>query len=104
MYSYGELGEKLKILRPAAATAGKKDWFSLGELNERLMKLREMEEKETESRIGGVSFKDLRDSLVRLRKSSDESSKKSNSMFFSFPFLSLFGFGFAGNCNQSMLL
>ncbi|KAJ8632714.1 hypothetical protein MRB53_026050 [Persea americana] len=78
MYSYGELGEKLKILRPAAATAGKKDWFSLGELNERLMKLREMEEREAESRIGGVSFKDLRDSLVRLRKSSDDSSKKSN--------------------------
>ncbi|KAJ8616185.1 hypothetical protein MRB53_035557 [Persea americana] len=78
MYSYGELGEKLKILRPAAATAGKKDWLSLGELNEGLMKLREMEEKETESRIGGVSFKDLRDSLVRLRKSSDESSKKCN--------------------------
>ncbi|XXG89812.1 hypothetical protein AAC387_Pa12g1724 [Persea americana] len=48
MYSYGELGEKLKILRPAAATAGK-DWLSLGELNEGLMKLREMEEKETES-------------------------------------------------------
>lgn len=78
MYSYGELGQKLKMLRPAAATEGKKDWFSLGELNERLMKLREMEEKETDLRIGGVSFKDLRDSLVTLRKSSDESSKKSN--------------------------
>ncbi|RWR96571.1 cell wall protein RBR3 isoform X1 [Cinnamomum micranthum f. kanehirae] len=78
MYSYGELGQKLKMLRPAAATEGKKDWFSLGELNERLMKLREMEEKETDLRIGGVSFKDLRDSLLTLRKSSDESSKKSN--------------------------
>lgn len=78
MYSYDELGEKLRKLRPE----GKKEeegWFSLGELNERLIKLREMEEKETESRIGGVSFKDLRESLLRLRMSDDEKAKKSSS-------------------------
>jgi hypothetical protein len=34
-------------------------------MNERLIKLREMEEKEIETRIGGVLFKDLRESLLR---------------------------------------
>ncbi|KAG1326624.1 pleckstrin domain-containing family O member 2 [Cocos nucifera] len=68
MYSYDELGEKLRKLRPEEATKGDKDWFSLSELNERLAKLRELEEKETESRMGGVSFRDLRESLVRLKE------------------------------------
>lgn len=74
MYSYGELGEKLRKLRPES----KGDtWFSLGELNDRLMKLRELEEKETESKIGGVNFKDLRESLVKLRMSDDDKTKRS---------------------------
>ncbi|XP_010265700.1 PREDICTED: uncharacterized protein LOC104603378 [Nelumbo nucifera] len=77
MYSYGELGEKLRMLRPANNKKDK-NWFSLRELNERLMKLREFEEKEADSRIGGVSFKDLRDSLVRLRMSDDDKAKKSS--------------------------
>ncbi|KAF8409024.1 hypothetical protein HHK36_005096 [Tetracentron sinense] len=74
IYSYDELGEKLRKLRPADAKG-----FSLDELNERLMKLREIEEKETESRIGGISFKDLRESLVKLRMSDDDKSRKSSS-------------------------
>ncbi|XP_052182744.1 uncharacterized protein LOC127795237 isoform X2 [Diospyros lotus] len=73
MYSYVELGEKLRTLRPEAKGGS---LFSLGELNDRLIKLREMEEKEAESRIGGVSFKDLRDSLIKLRMSDDENAKK----------------------------
>ncbi|XP_030971298.1 uncharacterized protein LOC115991620 [Quercus lobata] len=81
MYSYGELGEKLRKLRPSVQ-GGKKEGdslgFSLSELNERLMKLREMEEKETESRIGGVSFKDLRESLVWLRLTETEKAKKNS--------------------------
>ncbi|XP_042511568.1 uncharacterized protein DDB_G0271670 [Macadamia integrifolia] len=77
MYDYGELGEKLRKLRPADAKAGK-NWFSLGELNERLIKLREIEEKETESKIGGVSFKDLRESLMRLRMSEEDKTKRSS--------------------------
>ncbi|XP_058114175.1 uncharacterized protein LOC131257027 [Magnolia sinica] len=80
MYSYGELGEKLKKLRPAeAGSKKKKEWFSLGELNERLKKLREIDEKETEAGIGGVTFKDLRDSLVRLQNS-DASTKRSSTV------------------------
>ncbi|KAL2504466.1 S15/NS1 [Abeliophyllum distichum] len=43
MYNYNELGEKLKMLRPEKK---KGTWFSLQELNERLMKLREIEKKE----------------------------------------------------------
>ena len=87
MYSYGELGEKLRKLRPSVQE-GKKEGdtlgFSLSELNERLMKLREMEEKETESRIGGVSFKDLRESLVWLRLTETEKAKKNSSKFTGF--------------------
>ncbi|XP_057480945.1 uncharacterized protein LOC130767898 [Actinidia eriantha] len=72
MYNYDELGNKLRELRPEAKG---ENWFSLGELNERLMKLREME-KEAESRIGSVSYKDLRDSLIKIRISDDEKTKK----------------------------
>ncbi|KAL5574505.1 hypothetical protein UlMin_016204 [Ulmus minor] len=75
MYKHEEFGAKLKILRPEEKGD---DWFSLEELNERLMKLREMEEKETETRIDGISFKDLRESLVKLKLSEDDKSKKSS--------------------------
>ncbi|GMH22161.1 hypothetical protein Nepgr_024004 [Nepenthes gracilis] len=77
MYSYGELGEKLRKLRPEGAKKEGENWFSLTELNERLIRLREMEEKESESRVPGVSFKELRESLLRLRVSEDEKAKKS---------------------------
>ncbi|KAL5548913.1 hypothetical protein UlMin_004144 [Ulmus minor] len=58
MYKHEEFGVKLKILRP---------------------ELREMEEKETETRIDGISFKDLRESLVKLKLSEDDKSKNSSS-------------------------
>ncbi|KAK4765517.1 hypothetical protein SAY86_026607 [Trapa natans] len=74
VYGHEELGEKLRLLRPGNLAEGKGK-FSLEELNERLGKLREMEEKETESRIGG-GYRDLRESLLRLRISGDEKSKK----------------------------
>ncbi|KAL6323261.1 hypothetical protein AAG906_029268 [Vitis piasezkii] len=74
-YGPEELGKKLRELRPET---GAESCFSLKELNERLMKLREMEEKETESSISGVSYKDLRESLVRLRMADDEKTKKSS--------------------------
>ncbi|GFZ04041.1 S15/NS1, RNA-binding protein [Actinidia rufa] len=73
MYNYKELGTKLRKLRPEAKG---ENWFLLEELNERLMKLREMEVKETESRIVGDSFKDLRDSLIKLQISDNEKTKK----------------------------
>ncbi|OMP01482.1 Ribosomal protein S15 [Corchorus olitorius] len=73
MYSHGELGEKLRLLRPEKREEG---WFSLQELNERLMKLREMEKKENESRISGVPYAELRESLVKLKMSENEKLKK----------------------------
>ncbi|TXG46796.1 hypothetical protein EZV62_026090 [Acer yangbiense] len=76
MYSYVELGEKLRQLRPAKKSGG--GGFSLEELNERLMRLREMEEKDNESRIGGVPFRELRDSLQRLKMAGDDKQKKSS--------------------------
>ncbi|XP_028116794.1 uncharacterized protein LOC114314509 [Camellia sinensis] len=72
-YSQEELGMKLRKLRPEAKT---ENWFSLGELNERLMKLREMEEKETELKVGGISFRDLRESLEKLKISDNEKTKR----------------------------
>ncbi|KAG8656207.1 hypothetical protein MANES_04G106400v8 [Manihot esculenta] len=75
MYSYGELGQKLRILRPEVKE-GEKGWFSLEELNERLRKLREMEEKEAESRIGGKIMKDVKQSLVRLKQLDEEKTRK----------------------------
>lgn len=73
MYNYKELGEKLKMLRPEKK---KGNWFSLQELNERLMKLREIDEKESETRTGGFNFTELRESLERLRMSDDEKARK----------------------------
>ncbi|KAE7997259.1 hypothetical protein FH972_001907 [Carpinus fangiana] len=77
MYTFEQLGKKLRELRPE----GKKEKeasFSLGELNERLIKLREMEEKETESKISGVKMKDLRESLMTLQMTDDENAKKNS--------------------------
>ena len=42
------------------------------------MKLREMEEKDTELRIGGISFKDLRESLDWMRQLELEKAKKNS--------------------------
>ncbi|EEF31913.1 uncharacterized protein LOC8283083 [Ricinus communis] len=72
-YSYGELGEKLMSLR-SEVKEGEKGWFSLEELNERLRKLREIEEKEYESRIGGY-YSGIRESLIKLK---DEKAEKSS--------------------------
>eukprot|EP00252_Welwitschia_mirabilis_P009452 TRINITY_DN22033_c0_g1_i1.p1 TRINITY_DN22033_c0_g1~~TRINITY_DN22033_c0_g1_i1.p1 ORF type:complete len:428 (-),score=58.37 TRINITY_DN22033_c0_g1_i1:362-1645(-) len=78
MYSYDELGEKLRKLRPPSDSEEDKG-FSIGDLNERLRKLREIEQKEAESMAsGGISFKDLRDSLVQLRMSGENANKKSS--------------------------
>ncbi|KAL6286032.1 hypothetical protein ACE6H2_010422 [Prunus campanulata] len=78
LYDHAELGEKLRRLRPEAKGDS---WFSLKELNERLMKLREMEEQETQAAMSGLSFRDLRDSLVKLKISDEEKVKKtSNNM------------------------
>ncbi|KAM1241362.1 hypothetical protein ACFX2J_046567 [Malus domestica] len=77
MYSYAELGEKLRKLRPDGKG---QNWFSLRELNKRLVKLREMEEKETQAAIGNVTFQDLRESLLKLQRSDQEKAKKSSTV------------------------
>ena len=53
--------------------------FSLSELNDRLMKLREMEEKETELSIAGLPYKDLRETLVMMTMSENEKAKRNSS-------------------------
>lgn len=75
-YSYQELGQKLSILRPE--TRGE-NWFSVSELNERLVKLREMDLKRTEESCPGVNVRDLREGLMQLRKANEEKDKKTSS-------------------------
>ncbi|CAH8382379.1 unnamed protein product [Eruca vesicaria subsp. sativa] len=53
IYKEDELGEKLKMLRPEGKKEG--GWFSLEELNERLVKLRKVEEKEVKNQRGKFS-------------------------------------------------
>lgn len=83
MYSLEELGEKLRMLRPEKAEKGGKGWFSMEELNLRLAKLREMEDKEAESRTG-YNFSDLRQSLEKIKDRAD--TKKSSGTFIAFYF------------------
>ncbi|KAK2982841.1 hypothetical protein RJ640_021331 [Escallonia rubra] len=80
-YSYDELGAKLRKLRPEASKGGKKERFSLAELNERLIKLREMEEQENESSTAGKLFRDIRNRLVQTRLSEREEMEKRSDIF-----------------------
>ncbi|KAI3463445.1 hypothetical protein Pfo_020108 [Paulownia fortunei] len=72
MYDHLDLGKKLKMLRPEKR---KGKWFSLQELNERLAKLREIEEKESEAKLG-VPVKDLRESLMKWNIPKDEKARQ----------------------------
>ncbi|XP_010537909.1 PREDICTED: uncharacterized protein LOC104812450 [Tarenaya hassleriana] len=74
-YSADELGEKLRLLRPE----GKKEegWFSLQELNERLVKLRQWEENENKIMAKSFALKDLRAGIERLAKDDEEVKKSS---------------------------
>lgn len=72
-YSARELGEKLRALRPERRD--KKDWFSLEELSERLVKLRKMDEEERNSSLAGADWAPLRESLDAIRVAESEPKK-----------------------------
>ncbi|KAK9922996.1 hypothetical protein M0R45_031432 [Rubus argutus] len=76
IYSFEELGEKLKKLRPEAKVGS---WFTLRELSERLIKLREMDHNETVPSLGGTLFEDIRNSLVNFAVSEEEKKRKKTS-------------------------
>ncbi|PIN18672.1 Mitochondrial/choloroplast ribosomal protein S15 [Handroanthus impetiginosus] len=71
MSDHLDLGKKLKMLRPEKR---KGKWFSLQELSERLAKVRKIEEKESEARIG-IPPKVLRDSIQKMSPSNDDKSR-----------------------------
>ncbi|ESR40772.1 30S ribosomal protein S15 [Citrus sinensis] len=71
MYSFEELGDKLKKLRPEGLEGG----FSLRELNERLMRLRVMEMNESNSKIGAGTISALRSSLARIQIEKEEKAR-----------------------------
>lgn len=73
IYKHEELGDRLRKLRPAAKGG---DWFSLRELNERLMKLREIEEKETQG-TKGLGYGDLKNVLLQVKINEDKRKKTS---------------------------
>ncbi|CAN6936675.1 hypothetical protein Bca4012_102359 [Brassica carinata] len=66
-YNTKELGEILRQYRPE----GKREegWFSLQELNQRLVKLREVEEAAAQGARKGIAFDDLRSEIQQARKS-----------------------------------
>lgn len=81
-YKHSELGKELKMLRPDKKN-GK--WFSLHELNERLVKLRKMEvEAVSDLGIGGSMFIELRESLGKL--SDDDKEKRKSKLCVKFFF------------------
>ncbi|KAI9089507.1 hypothetical protein K1719_029112 [Acacia pycnantha] len=72
-YKHEELGEKLKKLRPPAKGG---DGFSLRELNDRLVKLREMDEKENARSTPDVfGLTDLKNVLNKLKESDNKERK-----------------------------
>ncbi|XP_027186685.1 uncharacterized protein [Cicer arietinum] len=76
-YMHNELGEKLKKLRPQVKG---KEWFSIAELNERLMKVREMDEIEAKSKsdLGSVLNSCLSSSLAYIQNQEEDNSKKAS--------------------------
>ncbi|XP_071732784.1 uncharacterized protein [Rutidosis leptorrhynchoides] len=68
-YGYLDLGSKLKKLKPVT----KNNEFSLSELNDRLKKVREMDDKEMQN-TSGLKFSHLRESLAKLQ--TEEIQKK----------------------------
>ncbi|KAK4269443.1 hypothetical protein QN277_022600 [Acacia crassicarpa] len=72
-YKHEELGEKLKKLRPPAKGG---DGFSLRELNDRLVKLREMDEKENAQSTPDVfGLADLKNVSNKLEESDNQERK-----------------------------
>ncbi|XP_050233807.1 uncharacterized protein LOC126682246 [Mercurialis annua] len=80
-YKHKELGEKLRSLRPEVKE-GEKGWFSLEELSGRLKKLKEIEEKDAQSRFGSLSFNNLRDTIISINKSQNSKKKSQNAQRF----------------------
>ncbi|XP_054780552.1 uncharacterized protein LOC129288156 [Prosopis cineraria] len=70
-YNYEELGEKLRKLRPKPKGG---DWFSLRELNDRLVKLREMEEEENKQSPRSFN-KELRDIMIQMKVNESQEKK-----------------------------
>ncbi|EOA39281.1 hypothetical protein CARUB_v10012290mg [Capsella rubella] len=67
-YNEEELGEKLRTLRPEGDK--EEGWFSLQELNQRLVKLRQVEEKEAQSRT--KNFTALKSVMSSIRNDSGQ--------------------------------
>jgi ribosomal protein S15 len=73
-YNEEELGEKLRTLRPEGEK--KEGWFSLEELNQRLVKLRQVEEKEAQYRT--KNFAQLRNVISSFKNENSEASSQQN--------------------------
>lgn len=71
-YTPQELGEKLRGLRPQVKG---KDWFSIAELNERLMKVREMDDLEAKKNPTGSLVSTIRHAVGEIE---DQKSKKTS--------------------------
>ncbi|KAK2378592.1 S15/NS1, RNA-binding protein [Trifolium repens] len=75
LYMHDELGEKLKKLRPQVKG---KDWFSIAELNERLKKVREMDEIEASSDTNDNNknkFWNIKNAIANMKPKGSETPK-----------------------------
>ncbi|KAM3379315.1 putative protein isoform X1 [Capsicum galapagoense] len=75
MYSHAELGEKLKKLSPVKKE--EKGAFSLQELKERLVKVRENDEKESKLTPDNICG-ELQNSLLKLKQDNEKRGKKTS--------------------------
>ncbi|CAH9139792.1 unnamed protein product [Cuscuta epithymum] len=74
-YNHNELGEKLRSLRPDHV--GKKNWFSFQELNDRLLKVKEIADKEYAAKQG-QAFADMRKAIKSISNPSKDANKQTN--------------------------
>lgn len=74
-YSVEDLGKKLRKLRPEGKEKG---WFSVRELNERLVRLRKMEEEQARSNIHDSTIGAIRECLVEINQEQNNAAKKAS--------------------------
>ncbi|CAJ1951363.1 unnamed protein product [Sphenostylis stenocarpa] len=74
-YSMDELGKKLRMLRPEGQGKG---WFSVRELSERLVRLRQMEKEQARSNTQDDAFDKVRGCLVEIQEEETRTAKKAS--------------------------
>ncbi|ESW07787.1 hypothetical protein PHAVU_010G158900 [Phaseolus vulgaris] len=75
VYGVEDLGKKLRMLRPEGK---EKDWFSVRELSERLVRLRKMEEEQAKSNTQGEAYDKIKGCLIEMQEEGTRAKKKAS--------------------------